>query len=127
MISSRQAILGWTVQSWWISSYHSYAPPENEEMPTLVDCSWHVQTVDYTVGMLFVHRNDEYWVVMMSHLEYPTLFTTNESCESAKTFTSTFKTNQIQLDISWSIYDICKRTLAHQKRLIKTFLMSPQP
>ena len=75
-------------------------------MPTSVDCSWHVGTVVYTVGILFVHQNDEYWVVMMSHLEYPTLFTTNESCESAKTFTSTFKTNQIQLDISWSIYDI---------------------
>ena len=107
MISSRQDILGWTVQSWWISSYtflHSYAPPKNEKMPTLVYCAWHVRAVDYTVGILFVHRNDEYWVVMMSHLEYPTLFTTNESRESAETFTSTSKTYQIQLDISRSIY-----------------------
>ena len=109
MISSGQAILGWTIQSWGVSLWtclHSYAPPQNEKMPTLVDCSWHVQTVDYTVRIFFVHRNNEYWVVMTSNLEYPTIFTTNESHESVKTFTSTFKTNQIQLGISWSIDDI---------------------
>ena len=53
-------------------------------MPTLVDCSWYLRAVDYTVRILFWQRNDEYWVVMMSNLEYPTLFTTNESHETDK-------------------------------------------
>ena len=61
-------------------------------MPTFVDCVWHVPTVGYTVRILFVHRNDEYLVVMSSDHEYSTLFTTNESRESAETFTSTSKT-----------------------------------
>ena len=72
-------------------------------MPTYIYCVGHVRTVAYTVGILFVHQNDEYWVVMTSHHEYPTLFTTNESRESAESFTSTSKTDQIQLDISRSI------------------------
>ena len=42
-------------------------------MPTLVYCAWHVRTVDYTVGILFVHQNDEYWVVMMSHQHFSLL------------------------------------------------------
>ena len=57
---------------WWISSYtflHSYAPPEDQKMPTFVDCVWHVPTVGYTVGILFVHRNDEYLVVRSSDHE----------------------------------------------------------
>ena len=39
-------------------------------MPTFVDCVWHVPTVGYTVGILFVHRNDEYLVVMSSNQHF---------------------------------------------------------
>ena len=64
-------------------------------MPTFVYRIWYIPTVADTVGILFLHQNDEYWVVMISHPEYPTLFTTNESSESAESLTSTSETYQL--------------------------------
>ena len=70
---------------------------ESQKMPTLDDCYWHLQTMDY---------NDKYWIVMMSNLEYPTLFTTNESHEKPKSFIPTLDTTHIPYGICLSIHAI---------------------